>query len=201
MRNVFILLLTGVVVLSIVSCKQQKSSAHNEHTVVEDSSSKEPLYPYPQYIQSQIAYLDSVPLGIEKIVYENGVRTDSGFISREQFKELAKEFLEPDPNIASLRNQYTESSFNDLSLNSITFTITSKNPENVLQQADILLNPENKEVKYIIIKKQAQEGDIKETKSLMWIHNMNFRISTSTIDDDGKESKKEVKVVWDKPMQ
>ena len=165
-----------------------------------DSLKTEPLYPYPQYIQSQVAYVDTAPLGIEMVVYENGVKKDSGFITREVFKQLAKQFVEPDPNEKKWRQDYEENSFQDLSLNTITFTITTKNENLPLQKADILLNPDNKQVKYVVLKKQETKGELFETTTLMWVHNMNFQVSKSILSKEGKESTQLIKVTWDKPV-
>jgi hypothetical protein len=162
---------------------------------------KEALYPFPQYIQSQIAYLDSAQLGIEMIVQENGVTTDSGYISREVFKKLAHEFLSPDPNEKDIRDEYSETSFNDLSLNTITFSITTKNLNLPLQQADILLSPDNKQVRYLILKKQIKTAEGIASSSLMWRHNLNFQIVTSITAPDGHERSKLIRVIWDKPTE
>jgi hypothetical protein len=177
----------------IVSCS---SPAVKEN----DKNKKDALYPYPQYILSQIAYLDTVPLGIEMIVQENGVTIDSGFIDRKTFRDLANNFLQPDPNQKALRPQYEEISFQDLTLNTITFSITTKNQELPLQQADILLNPDTRIVKYLVLKKQQVTNDGYSTSSLMWRHNMNFQIVTSVTGKDGKERSRLIRVVWDKPV-
>jgi hypothetical protein len=144
--------------------------------------------------------VDTVPLGIEMIVQENGVTTDSGFIDRKTFRELANNFLQPDPNQKDLRREYEEISFQDLTLNTITFSITTKNEHLPLQQADILLNPDTKQVKYLVLKKQQATDSGYATSSLMWRHNMNFQIVTSITGKEGKEKSKLVRVVWDKPI-
>lgn len=188
-----------VSILLFTACKQNSDSSNDKKT--KDAGKKEALYPYPQYIASQLAYLDTVPLGIEMVVYENGAKTDSGFISRDAFKKLALEFMVPDPNQNSLRDQYEENSFQDLTLNTITFSITAKNAAMPLQQADILLNPDTRLVKYILIKKQEKKDESIQTSRLMWVHNMNFQINSSVINKEGKETTKLVKVVWDKPFK
>jgi hypothetical protein len=200
MRNIVCILVSVVVVLLSEACKQKKGEAPSATTAVRDSSSTESLYPYPQYIESQLAYLDTALLGIEMVVYENGIKIDSGFIDRGKLRQLAKEFIEPDPNRNEIRDQYIENSFNDLTLNTVTFSITSKSPKNTLQQADILLNPDTRQVKYVVIKKQTYKDGVSENKSLMWVHNMNFQINTSFVDKEGKETTKLIKVVWDKPL-
>ena len=184
------LLFVLLIVSASCSSPSQKENSRNK---------KEALYPYPQYILSQIAYVDTVPLGIERIVQENGMTTDSSFIDRKTFKELANNFLLPDPNKDDLRRQYEEISFQDLTLNTITFSITTKNPDLSLQQADILLNPDTKKVKYLVLKKQQSTADGFATSTLMWRNNMNFQIVTSITGKDGKERSKLIRVVWDKP--
>lgn len=191
MKYIYVSLLTA---LSLGSCST------NSFEKKKDASHAEALYPFPQYIQSQIAYVDSVPLALEMTVQVEGVTTDSSFISREVFKRLAAEFTNPDPNERSLRPEYEESSFNDLSLNSITFSITTKNTRLPLQQADVLLNPDSKQVRYLVLKKQATTNEGLVTSSLLWRHNMNFQIVSSTVTADGKEHSKLVRVVWDKPL-
>ncbi|MES2646899.1 MAG: hypothetical protein V4717_08505 [Bacteroidota bacterium] len=183
------------------ACKDQNPAT----TLASDNdtsnvASKESLYPYPQYIQAQINRLDSVQLGIEKVVYENGVKKDSGFISREEFRQIATAFMVPDLNETKWRNEYEETSFRDLSLNTITFTIAAKNEKLPVQKADVLLNPDTQEVKYVMIKKEEKKDGYFESSNLMWVNNMNFQIVTSRTGTDGKELKKLVKVTWDKPI-
>src|SRR4051812_18989142 len=108
MRNI---ILTSFYILMLFACKHLDNS-ENAHTAT-DSSATQSFYPFPQYIQSQVAYVDSVPLGIEMMRFYNGIKTDSTFIDRSKFKQLAKEFLEIDPNQNNFRGNYEETSFKD----------------------------------------------------------------------------------------
>jgi len=184
-------LLKCFLIILVISCTNPAAKKKAE--------AREALYPYPQYIQSQIAYVDSAQLGIEMVVQENGKTIDSGFIDRQAFRKLALNFLQPDPNQKDLRPEYEENSFKDLTLNTITFSITTKNPRLDLQRADILLNPDTKQVKYLVLKKQHETEFGYANTSLMWRHNMNFQIATSIVGKDGIEHSKLVRVVWDKP--
>ena len=197
MKNIYFFI---PAILLIFSCKQNGQAP----IITGDSTiqvKEEALYPYPQYIQSQIQHLDSVQLGIEMVIYENGVKKDSAFISRQEFKQLAAAFMVPDLNEKKWRNEYEETSFRDLSLNTITFTIASKNENLPVQKADILLNPDTKEVKYVMLKKQEKKDGYFESSNLMWVNNMNFQIVTEKTSVDGKQLKKIVKVTWDKPAR
>jgi hypothetical protein len=198
-----ILSLAIISALLFAACGQNKQPDNivDSTAAVIDSASKEPLYPYPQYIQDQIAYVDSMPLGIEMKVFENGKMVDSTYINRDQFKELAKSFQQPDLNMASLRPRYEEKSYQDLTIDAVTFSITAKDPDLDVQQVDILLNPKTKKVKNIIIKKQEKTAAGIEQKNMLWVHNMNFQISSSISHDDGRTTDKVIKVVWDRPLQ
>jgi hypothetical protein len=190
-------LLFSVLLLS-VSCKQkQENTTFNKPGA--DSLSKEPLYPYPQYILEQIQYVDSAPLAIEMHTFENGARIDSVLITREKFHELAAEFHSPDLNSAELRPLYTEKSFQDLSINSITFSIAANDANLVIQQADILLDPESQKVKNIIIKKAIATPDSSENRTLLWVNNMNFQIISSVTKNGRATIDRVTKVIWDKP--
>lgn len=195
MRTLF--LLSGF--LWLFACKQKPENTTFNKPSAEDSTSKEPLYPYPQYIKEQILYVDSALLAIEMHTYENGVRTDSTLISREKFHELAAEFMTPDLNTTELRPLYGEKSFQDLTIKSITFSISAKDASLPLQQADILLNPDTKKVKTLIIKKHLESADSTESRTLLWVNNMNFQIISSVSKKNGNPVDRVVKVIWDKP--
>lgn len=186
--------------IGLIACNPNNGPEQTDE-VIADSSQREPLYPYPQYIQGQIEYLDSAMLAIERVEKINGKTTDSGFIDRATFKEIAREFLEPDPNKTALRPQYTENSFQDLSLNTITFSIEAKNKELELQQVDVLLNPTNNQVKNIIIKKNIRLSELQITHQMLWVHNMYFQIASLYKPERGAEMEKVIRVTWDKPMK
>jgi hypothetical protein len=160
-----------------------------------------PFYPYLDYIQNQIAYVDTTPLGIEKRVEINGKVTDSGFISRDSFKILANSFLEVNPNDPALKPDYSENSFTDLSINRITFSISTKNGSLPLQTADILLNAENQQVKNILLRKQVVSPDSNAMQHLIWVDKMHFQISETITRKDKSSYTRVTRVVWDKPLE
>ncbi len=168
-----------------------------------DSSinTKDPVYPYPDYIRAQLEMVDTIPYAIERILTINGKTIDSGYVSREVLKKEAQPFLEIDPNEKSIRNQFIETSFNDLSLGLVTFSITSKFPEQKLQQANILVNPENNGVKNVILRKQFAEADSSVEQMLLWKDKMNFQISEVITKKDNSSYNRVLKIIWDKPLE
>jgi hypothetical protein len=160
-----------------------------------------PFYPFIDYIHNQIAYVDTIPVGIEKRVEINGKVTDSGFISKEAFKRIANLFMETDPNTAALKPNYTENSFTDLTTNRITFSISTKNSSLPLQNADILLNADNQQVKNVLLKKQLISPDSNVLQYLVWVDKMHFQISETITRKDQTSYTRVTRVVWDKPLE
>ncbi|MCU0395440.1 MAG: hypothetical protein MUF29_06000 [Chitinophagaceae bacterium] len=155
------------------------------------------LYPFPQYLQGQISYVDSMPLPIWRIEKMEGRLIDSSLVSKEAFKAAVLPFTQPDPNSLALKGKYQETSFQDLSLEAITFSITSTDPDLELQQADILIHPETQRVKHVMQKRIRQEADSTVVQQLLWIHNLRCQISEIIQKADGKQYVRSISYVWD----
>jgi protein-disulfide isomerase len=201
MHTFFILFASTLLLISCGDATQTNESASNYSESSEDSAaSKEPLYPFPQYLSGQVAYVDSTPIAVEKIVKINGVTTDSGYIDKAAFKTAMNDFTSIDPNTYALRSQYKEISFQDLSIPSLTFSITTKDETLPLQQADILLNPDTKRVKHVVLNFIDSNGDSTVTKRVLWDHNMKCQIMESIELANGKQYTRITQYIWDKPF-
>lgn len=194
-------------VFSVVffACTANNSQQEQEYVFTppsEDSVDPNiPFYPFPDYLKNQIAYVDTTPFGIEKRTDINGKMIDSGFISKDSFKVLAKAFLQIDPNEPALKPSYTENSFTDLTTNRITFSISTKNGALPLQTADILLNADNQQVKNVVLKKQLLSPDSNVLQHLVWVDKMHFQISETITRKDKTSYTRVTRVVWDKPLE
>jgi len=187
--------------IALASCRNQDSNPNESDTLSRGESIKnQPFYPMTQYIEDQIAYVDTTPLAIEKITFINNKKVDSVIIDRLAFRVLAAEFLKPDLNDKRIKPLYTESIYQDLTINSITFNYTTKDRSQELQQADILLNPENNRVKSIIFRKNRMAGDTAISINGLWKHNMNFQLNYSIRQANGTSETKQIKVIWDRPV-
>ena len=188
--------------IGFAACRNQSANTGGNDSLTEkkDSINNEPFYPITQYIQDQIAYVDSTPLAIEKITFIDNKRVDSVIIDRQAFHLLAEEFLKPDLNDKNIKPFYTENSYRDLTINSVTFNYTTTDRSQELQQADILLNPENNRVKNVIFRKNRIVGDTAINVNGLWKHNMNFQLNYTLKPPKGKAVTKQVKVIWDRPM-
>ncbi|MEO7312575.1 MAG: hypothetical protein ABIX01_19470 [Chitinophagaceae bacterium] len=195
-------ILSLILMMALAACHDQPSpSRYGDSTVAKkDSLKTEAFYPLTQYIQDQISYVDSTPFAIEKHTYINGKRVDSVLIDRQEFNKLAAEFLKPDLNDSKIKQLYIESSYQDLTINSVTFDYTTQDHSQELQQADVLLNPETKKVKNIIFRKNRLVGDTSVSINGLWKNNMNFQLNYTFQPAKGKTQTKQIKVIWDRPM-
>jgi hypothetical protein len=184
---------------ALFSCKSKPTTSDKP---IQDSIalSDEPYYPISQYIEGQIAYVDSTPLAIEKHTYVNNKQVDSIIIDRPTFKSLATDFIQPDMNDPKIKPHYKETKFNDLTINTLTFSYNATDPNQELQQRDILLDPETQKVKTVLFRKIKQQGDTTITINGLWKHNMNFQLSYIIEPKNGPMQTKQVKVIWDKPF-
>jgi hypothetical protein len=200
-----ILYLLPALALVFFSCSGNGGEPEPEYVFTppaEDSVDPDiPFYPYLDYLHNQIAYVDTIPVGIEKRVEINGKLTDSGFISKDSFKVLSNVFLEIDPNNPALKPNYTENSFTDLTINRITFSLSTKNGNLPLQTADILLNADNQQVKNVLLKKQLISPDSSVLQHLVWVDKMHFQISETITRKDHSSYTRVTRVVWDKPLE
>jgi hypothetical protein len=170
-----------------------------EAAMAEDSAAlREPLYPFAQYLAQQIAYVDSTPFAIERITHVDGQLVDSGLTTHDIFTEIAAPLATIDVNSASLRPFYRETSFNDLTLDALTFNIATQKADLPLQEATVLLQPESKAVKNVMLRINRREGDSLVTQRVLWVHNKNFTISR-TVDFGNRRYTKTTKIIWDRP--
>ena len=192
--------------LLLLACKQKPDPSGEDFSgfsppVDSTINYNEPVYPYLDYIQEQIKMVDTIPYAIERILIVDGKTIDSSFVSKDVFKNEARAFLEINPNDSSLRKHYIESSFNDLTLGLVTFSISSQEADLKLQQADILVNPDNNAVKNLILRKQFSAADSSVEQMLLWKDKMHFQISEVITKKDNSTYYRVLKIIWDKPLE
>lgn len=199
MRNLLAISM-GFALLLLMACSNPDSTAAQDDKAATDSSATQPLYPFSQYLQHELEYIDSMPLAVEKIVRQEGRTTDSGIINKTSFKSAIAFFTSIDPNKTELRSQYTETSFNDLSTEAITFSISSKNATLPLQQADILLHPTTQQVKSVALSIEQSFADSSVSTKVLWKHHMKCQLAQTIQYKDGRSINRITEYVWDKPF-
>lgn len=191
-------LISWCVLLTFAACQTATPSKNEAAGKSVDSVAR--FYPFPQYLQEQIAYVDTTPFAIIRIVKTNGQTTDSGLVDKQIFRQSVLPFASIDPNNNALKDQYEESSFQDLTLEAVTFMIVAKDPGLPLQEATVLLHPETKRVKRVMQKKIVSTADSSVTQQLLWIHNQRCQISEIITRKDGTQYTRSIAYVWDAPL-
>jgi hypothetical protein len=205
-----LLIMKWIVVLFSLSllffaCKQKNAGGQEEYIFSpkeeEQADPNEPFYPFIDYIQTQIAYIDTTPFALEKIMYINGKMIDSGFVTKAAFKQLAQTFIDIDPNHSSIKPKYKETSIQDLTLNRIAFSITASNDSMPLQQADVLVNPDNEKVKTVVLRRRLEAGDSIVFQHLVWVDNRYLQISETINPGNKEEYVRVTKLIWDRDLE
>lgn len=166
-----------------------------------DAANTDPLYPFTEHIRAQLDHIDTTPYALEKTVARDaGQEVAPTLITPSQLRYIAQVFLEIDPNQSQWRPYYTEHSFTDLSINTITFTIKCIQPDLPLQQADVLLHPETHRVKHVILKRILRNSDSTVVQNLLWVHNRHLQISEWISPAKAKEYNRITRVVWQRDL-
>src|SRR3989337_1271710 len=114
--------------LVMILCSVMGCNDASDGTAKPENEEGQAMFPVTAFIAGQVHEVDSLQLPVLKYVTRNN-QTDSVLISVEEFRSLAKDFMEPDVTAPSLRKFYKESSFADQSIPSITFTYSTTAPD------------------------------------------------------------------------
>ena len=169
-----------IIILLFTSCTL---SNNNKIPSVEDEISiqkKDSFFPVTSFLKGQILLFDSLPLTPLHTITFNG-KTDSVWIKRKQLAALLVSFLSPTINETNLSEYFKETSFNDLTLNTITLTYDPINtlPDSIhLTHWDVYINPETGKIQKIYMVKQSKENDDFVTEQLTWQTNKSATITT-----------------------
>lgn len=167
--------------------------AHNEP--VSDSSA---YFPVMDFLKSEIAAVDSLPVGIMKY-RSTASSNDSGYIQHEEFDRLAAEFIPEELNDQAFKKEFKETSFIDRSTGGATFFYSTTNNDINLKRVDVVTGKTDTydKVKSIYLEKKFANDDSSVTKKLFWKPGRNFQVITVVTKKTGDPKTGIIKVVWD----
>jgi len=175
--------------LIIVSCKHKSNDKEEDR-----------FFPVLPIIKSQVAEIDTSLYTIKKVTYVDSTRSDTMFYRREQFRELAADFLSlPDISSPEYKGRYKEDKQFDESLNRAIFSYRPVNPENELIQRQELLirpGPPADEITSIIIDYIKSNRDSSVQKNMLWQVNKSFQVTTIRQLPGEQETTTTYKVIW-----
>ena len=189
------------IAIGIIGCKnkEEQSSPLSDQQQKTDSPEVKNYLPVLDFLKGEIQNVDSFFAGMKKITVRNG-KTDSTFISSEEFHGITNEFVTNDLTKEFLEAHYNETSFMDQSTQSVTFTYEPKDHNLAIRRIDLLTGQSSSgldKLKSLFIEKQVNSGDTSILKRLFWKAGKNFLLITQKTVGQNPPDISQVKVVWD----
>jgi hypothetical protein len=191
-------LLLPVIIAGLFSCKQKNQPAPAPVNTVTDTTHTTYL-PVADFIRSDIKRVDSFAGGIlQKRIIDN--RKDSLFIQPADFHRFAANFLGPELDSASFKNNFTEESLMDETTEMLNFIYTSKNPALSVRKVIVYVNPSLSvdQVSRIYMEKEfAGGGDTLVQQKLTWKMRESCYQLTVRLPKEGGSITSVEKMIWD----
>jgi hypothetical protein len=188
--------ISAITILIFHSCINNGKTAGTPADIQKKTDS---FFPVTSFIKGQIIILDSLPVTPLQLTTIKE-KTDSVWVPKTALKPLLLPFITPVINETNLTKYFKETSFNDQTINAITFTYDPVNiiPDSItLRHWDIYVNPETGNVVKVYIVKELKENNQIFTQQLTWQTNKQAKISTILNTPDGKKKLlKEVVFIW-----
>ncbi|MFI5131733.1 MAG: hypothetical protein ACHQFX_17145 [Chitinophagales bacterium] len=166
----------------------------------EEKKDEERFFPVLPIIRSQVAEVDTSLYSIRKITFIDSITSDTVFYRREQFGDLANDFLMlPDISDPKFKGRYKEEKQFDESLNRAIFRYLPVNPDNELIQRQQLLirpGPPEDKITSIIIDYMITNRDSSVQKNMLWQVDKSFQVTTIRQLAGQKETTNTYKVIW-----
>lgn len=182
--------LAFISVLLVIGCKSSKK----------DEESKEKFFPVVSFLKSQVAHVDTSMYSIRKIVFIDSTRMDTVYFPREQFRDLAVDFLSiPDLSDPKFCKRFKEERQFDESLNKVILTYIPVDAEKEeIQKQEVLITPSpaGDKITTIIIDHYLNTRDSTVQKRLLWQVDKRFQVVKSSQLPGQPEINTTFQVVW-----
>src|ERR1700741_3379845 len=170
-----------ILILIIIGCKnkEEQSSSVPDQQQKTDTQEVKNYLPVLDFLKGEIQNVDSFYAGLRKITIRNG-KTDSTFISSEEFHKITSEFVTNELSKEFLEKNYNESSFMDHSTQSVTFTYEARDHNLAIRRIDLLTGETSgfDKLRSLFIEKQVSSGDTSILKRIFWKAGKNFLLFT-----------------------
>jgi hypothetical protein len=170
-----------------IGCKQKKND----------------VFPVLDFIKAQIANVDTSVYSIVKLVPKTDSTYDTTYVKREEFKQLAKDFLETPDISKTLGGKYTEERMMNNDLGLAVFIATPKDADLEVRRQEVRIEPGgdapdaiNDKIKSIYIEKVKNDKDSSVMKRMTWYTDRKFQIVTITQKANNEEKTSVMEVVW-----
>jgi len=194
MKSIHKLLAVSLVLVVSWSCKEKKK----------EMAPKEKFFPTISFLRSQAAQVDSSLYTIRKYTYIDSAHTDTQYIPREHFTEVAQDFLSlPDIALPEYSDRYTESKDFDETLDRVLLIyLPVKAEDEKIQRQEVLIrqDPSGDKVTSVIINTHYSSKDSTVEKRLFWTIDESFQVTTTRQLPQQPETTVTYKVAWNEPV-
>ncbi|HEY4206238.1 MAG TPA: hypothetical protein VGM31_05490 [Puia sp.] len=180
------------------ACKNNPQAAATPGNAAGADTSTNKYFPIADFLQSEVRNIDTSILAIlcRRTTHN---RTDSSFLTPNEFNQVAAAFLAPELDPDSLEKNYTESSFSDKTTGYITINYFPRDKGRSLQRVDVVVEQSNdgaNRVKSIYMERIGEESDTPAIKKMFWRAGHDFQVIT-TLKPKGRPAEtRQLKVVW-----
>lgn len=163
------------------------------------ASEEKQYFPVADYVSSQLHVIDSLQLPVT--LYRSGENgSDTLLLSTKECLEMAAPFQDPDITDPAVASKFTETSFADQSIPSVSFNYTTKDEKLPLKRVDVVLHPDPalaEKVRTIYMEKMYSSGDTLIEEKLFWNNDHYYQILRTSRIGSAPPTLSQVKVVWD----
>ena len=149
------------------------------------------------YLKGQLRYIDTVPFAFLKVTQKDSVLTDSQFITKEQVKQIADQFLIEELEKKNFEKNFKETSFADATIHTITITYEAINTSCPVSRVDVYVNPEKEQISQLYLVRYKENSDSVISQQMLWKHNKSFTLITSVTKKNEPEKITTERVIWD----
>ena len=182
-----------------IGCTTSTNNKTPAITTIVNETKKDSFFPVTSFLKGQMITLDSLPVTPLHTITINH-KTDSLWLKKKQLIPLLNGFLSPEIKETNLIKYFKETSFNDQTLNAITFTYdpVSLLPDTLpLRHWDIYIDPESGKILKVYLVKKFKEKENIITQQLTWKTNKWATITTLLNKPNGDtQLLKEEKFIW-----
>lgn len=182
--------------LVLFSCKSDKNGKQT-------NEEETPYFPALSFLQSQVAHIDTSLYSIIMVDVVNDEERDTQYIKREEFRALAKDFLEiPDVTTAKMKKRFKASKNYEMTLERVVFSCDPIDPDKEqLQKQEVTASPDisGYRVNSIFLDLISPTKDSIIEKKMLWRVDRSFQITTIKQMPGGIETITTKRVIWNEP--
>ena len=165
-----LLLSIPTLLIVLIACKSKEKKTDTSY------------FPVLTVIKGQVNHVDTSLYQIMKFTPIDSVRTDTEYIRREDFRALAKDFLEiPDITEPVYQGRFEESRILDKDLNRVLITYIPNDPsKELIQRQEVLVIPSEGigTMDNVIVNYFSNTRDSSVEKKMLWKMNQYFQVTT-----------------------